>query len=477
VQNPIYLETTVFDPITSCESTPVFDTIMMFNPTASFDLDSRSYLIGDTLQIYSYHVKENRIWSSSTLASNLILNLSDTVPIIIPDNVGFHNIELKNEPIVGCVDSMMKKIHITNPAADFEPTCAIGNSLWSKRIHKIKVDQFGNRYELGSKSNTYQTASYTLRKYSNSGNLIWKKEGLFIALPDVNGAVIENIAFDADGDLICSSWIEGNVSHFDTYFSFTPIGFERWLMVLKINKLDGSLIWSRRIDDYSNNPALASNSCITDLIVDPNTHQIHLSFYKGTSSSYSPFYFITLDEFGNEINISSFADFTQQSELDIRASFHVMYSDPSFWSPKLKLLSTGEVIAIGHYVDDGAVVLPELSLGDAYYGMFVMKYHPNQGIYDIDKIAQTHFYNVYDPQTQDTPPLVTVDESDNITVATRIKRSDVPKNVEILDSTLVINSGLLLFNFDSDYNLNWLTVGSHGLERGLEYVPKQASIF
>lgn len=467
----MYVTTKVFDGTTGCWSPEIMDTFFIYRPTAYYELHSRSFYQQDTVHLSNAFVTDNRVWSSMDLSSNFISNVYDSVPLIIPDTTGIFDIRLNNEPISGCADSVIKYVQIANPAPQLAASCNVEPAKRSVNIHKIRIDQFGNQYEIGANRHPFnnEVPFYTFRKYSPNGALLWEKIVQYTGwgFDGIKGIVMEDVEFDCDGNPVCAIWISGDEHYTNDYINFDPpfSTFEQWCLVVKVNKINGDLIWSQRVNDLVGVPIDPPSATdiwrITDLVVDHNNGDIHFATYGHGGIRLS-----TIDSDGNFIN-NTFANLgsIQVTNPFVPASFQVPTGalgslSQSHWSPQLEILSTGVVIGIGYQRNVPIATYPSLDIGNAETGMFGFKYSPSNGVYDLTTIAQLGREDA--AHLIRGVPHVEIDKNDNITFVGHIEDAFFPDTFQVLDSFVVMSSGMFIVNMDTNYNINWLAQGTFG---------------
>lgn len=466
-----------------CTSQKIIDTIRVQRRTAVFELHSRSFLRSDTVNLSNAYITPNRLWSSPELDPAYIQNETAVIPLIISDTTGFFGIELRNEPIAGCADSMTNYIHYADQAPNPDTACIAKKMHGLDKLHRTKIDQFGNIYEIRVFTLfDVLTPLYIIRKNDPSGNLIWEKRctyqgGLY---EGITGIVVEEIDFDTQGNPVVAMWIHGDEVYQDDYIDFTP----SWNVeknecyVVKIDKNTGGAIWSVNLNEIAPSSVnFEINTRITDVVVKGDF------IYASTYAHYNLDFFTLASSDGHLINTSpldfntwSNASFILQSGL-INGS--EAYSNrASFWSPQLDVLSTGEVIAIGNYKNANLPDQPQLQMTTSSSGIFAMKYHPDHGVYDVKKIAQTGSSTyVYGPSAFNDLPKMFVDKHDNITLAAYWQYEYENFEIQVLDSVLPMATGTFVLNMDKDYNMNWLSAGTHSHVEDLAYAQATDETF
>ncbi len=469
----MYLNVQISDTL-GCVENQFIDSIRVHRPSAYFDRHSRSYYRKDTAGFSNAFVTDNRTWSSEELTSSYLLNFTDTIPLIAPDTVGFFDIQLKNEPLPGCSDSVNHYVHYADSAVNIDTACATALLYNSARLHLTEMDQFGNIYEVSvntTGSGLNNVPLYAIRKYNETGSLIWEKKAVYSGwgFNGMKGIVIEALDFDCQGNPIIGMWIQGEVDYTDYYFDFsTPFNVEEtWCYIAKINKNNGNLIWKTRLNDFLDDSGTFWR--ITDLVVDNN--RIYVSTFGHLKLE-----FATFDTDGNYINSTPFLFSGWSQDVFIQPGFHLPFGSgsapqQSFWSPQLEVLSTGEVIAIGHYKEDGVPLstYPQLYFLGSGSGMFAMKYKTNIGIYDVNLIATTGATNY-------SLPKFVVDNNNNIIVSSSWQGGG-SIGIKVLDSVMPQNTGTFIFSMDANYNLNWLTVGTHSKVQDIEHIELTDDIY
>lgn len=478
---PIYMYVHMeISDISGCSPSRVIDTIRVQRPTAYFELHSRSFLQSDTVELSNAFVTPNRLWSSPELNPVYIENETDIVPLIVADTTGFFGIKLHNEPLPGCIDTAVHYIHYAEPAPEMDVACQAETIHEADNLHHVRIDQFGNIYEVRAYYQVNYTPMYILRKNDPSGNFLWEKRGAYTGwgFGNISGLAIEEIDFDTEGNPVVVMWIQGTQSYHDDYFDFTssPVqAIQGACYVAKINKATGELIWRSDLGQLSPGAALETRSRVTDVVVDGNL--IHATTYAGYNLD-----FFTLNSSDGSLVHSEPFDFNMWSGSHfIPPGFFFPTGSlgdnrQSFWSPQIDVLSTGEVIAVGNYRNVPIPNYPQLAMSGSDAGLFVMKYHPDNGIYDVQKIAQrgntdasgaTNYLGYCDV------PQMFVDKNDNITVASYWEADFItpnPTSIKVLDSILPMQTGTFVVNMDADYNMNWLSAGTHSIVEDLAYV-------
>lgn len=456
-----------------CAPDKIIDTIRIQRSKAYFELHSRSFLQNDTVHLSNAYVTPNRLWSSEELNPQYITNTTDTIPLIIADTVGFFGIKLRNEPIPQCADSVTKYIHYANQAPEFDSACIIKKAHEKDRLHKVRIDQFGNIYEIRAYFlNTYYYPRYILRKNDAFGNLIWEKRApdTYTTYDGVNGVVMEEIDFDDEGNPVVGLWIQGAQSYQDEYIDYVQpnVNLQGKCYVLKLDKNNGDLIWRADLSDIAPSANLSTGVRVTDVVVDGDL--IHATTY----SSYNLDFFTLNNETGALVNTSPLDLGTWSNSGFMAPGFlfptgSLGNSSQSYWSPQIDVLSTGEVVAIGYCLAVNSPNYPQLNVNGA--GMFIMKYHPDLGVYDVNKMVQTGYVGY-----GEIIPRMFVDKNDNITVAglweNNFWNPDPNPIFKIFDSIMPMESGSFVINFDSDYHINWFTKGTHANIEDLVYIPK-----
>ncbi|WP_341901282.1 T9SS type A sorting domain-containing protein [Fluviicola taffensis] len=478
-----------------CTPEKIIDTIRIQRRTAFFELHSHSYLSGDTVGISNAYIRPNRLWSSLELNPAFIANETDTIPQIIADTTGFFGIELRTEPLAGCADSMINYVHYADPAPLFESVCE-SKKVREKvdhHLHHTRIDQFGNIYEVWVFQGMYHYPYYILRKNDPSGNFLWEKKvsNSTVILTWYNGIVIEDIDFDSEGNPVLAMWIQGDHDFQDEYINYQyDNGAQAHVgcFIVKADKTDGSLIWSVNLGEAapSVDLDLYQGVRITDVVVDGDL--VHATTY----ASYELNFFTLNSLDGSLVNTTPFEFGAWSNTPFIAPGFFFPYgsngsSEQSFWSPQIDVLSTGEVVAIGHYQNVPLNDYPQLTMTNSNSGIFIMKYHPDHGVYDIENIAQTganEFAVSSDVGSSGVPKMV-IDKNDNITVVSdwEYLQGPVwgwgypPLTIKVLDSVIPMSSGTFVLNMDRDYNMNWLSVGTHGKIQDLAYSPASNETF
>lgn len=470
-----------------CSPSRVIDTIRIQRPTAYYELHSRSYLTGDTIHLSNAFITPNRLWSSPELDPAFISNETDTLPLIIADTTGLFSIELRNEPLAGCVDSVSHHIYYAEPAPVIDPPCEIVTPHVNERLHHVRIDPFGNIYEISAFMVTeeFHQPAYILRKNDPFGNMLWEKRAAEAAFWwDIDGVVIEEMDFDAQGNPVIVMWLHGTADYQDDYidYHFTQAtnAQQGACYVMKIDKTTGELIWRSNLGELSPS-TLYTSARLTDVVVDGD-------WVHATTYSYNNLDFFTLKSADGSLINTTPIDFSVPANVDfIGPNFlfptgSLGNSRQSYWSPQIDVLSTGEVIAIGNYNNIPVWNFPQLILDNSGSGIFAMKYHPNNGVYDVVNISQTGGSQFSEIGSYGaTLPKMFVDKNDNITVTgswDNVWRG-LPQGltVSVLDSVLPMETGTFVMNMDSDYQLNWITTGLHSNIEDLAYVPATGEIY
>jgi hypothetical protein len=479
----MYIHLNVSDA-SGCSPEKIIDTIRVQRSTAYFELHSRSFLKNDTVHLSNAFITPNRLWSSDKLSSQFISYTSDTIPLIIADTLGFFDISLLNEPLPQCVDSTTEYIHYANQAPEFEIACDIKKPHEKDRLHKVSIDQFGNIYEIRAyEIPTYHYPRYILRKNDAYGNLIWEKRAQnYSSYGGVTGIAMEEIDFDEVGNPVVGLWIHGGQNYQDDYINYsqTDVNLQGNVYLLKLDKNNGDLIWRADLDALAPQAELSTGVRVTDIVVDRDV--VHASVYSHFNLD-----FFTLNlENGSLINTTPFDLGLWSNSQFILPGFlfpngSLGNSSQSYWSPQIDVLSTGEVVAVGHYQ---TVTSPNYSQLNNYgAAMFVMKYHPDQGVYDVEKMAQTGMNALQGGSGYtgfNSIPRMFVDKNDNITVAGLWENSfwnATPMEFKVFDSILPMKSGSFVVNFDSDYHINWLTKGTNANVEDMIYSSSTGETF
>ena len=457
-----------------CVSQKIIDTIRIQRRTAAFELHSRSFLQSDTVNLSNIYVVPNRLWSSPELNSVYIQNETAQIPLIIADTIGFFGIELRNEPIPGCDTSAIHYVHYANQAPNLDTICTAKKLHEMDKLHITKMDQFGNIYEIRAyKLSNVLVPLYIIRKNDHQGNLIWEKRSAYIggSYNGITGIAVEEMDFDDEGNPVVALWIHGDEVYLDDYIQFTPAWHEERneCYIIKIDKNTGGLIWSQNLNTIAPSAGLGLNSRVTDVAVKGDF------IYTSTYSSHDLDFYTLANDDGHLINTSPL-DLTWSGSTFINLSSLMpgggsYYTHGSFWSPQLDVLSTGEVIAIGNYRKGWIPTQPQLELTTSTSGIFAMKYHPDYGVYDVAKIAQTGS-STYMSNTSgySDHPKMFVDKNDNITIASYWQFEYGNYEIQVLDSVLPMESGTFVLNMDKNYQINWLSRGTHSRVEDLVYV-------
>lgn len=450
-----------------CSPSRIYDTIRIQRSTAYFELHSRSFNKNDTVNLSNAFVTPGRFWRSEDLNSIYIENETDTIPLIVADTTGFFGIELRNEPVAGCVDSMINFIHYAEQAIEMDSVCNVKKLHRDDFLHRVKMDQSGNLYEIrASKTNFTNVPLYILAKYDHFGNFIWEKRAIDQgwALNDMSAILIEEVDFDDEGNPIIAMWIQGKEPYNDALINFPdPSPNDKSsCFVLKLNKSNGDLVWRT---DLSNLLGLGLNTRITDVVEDRN--KVHASLY---GDNFITFVTLNVDN-GSMLYHEDFTPGFFQSIPFISESYQVStgglgYGRFSYWSPQIDVLSTGEVVAVGNYQNPVSQSYPQLEMTNASIGTFIMKYQPNIGVYDVQNIGKTI-------QNRGDIPAMFVDKNDNVTIAGNWGENtySFPTDpvVQILDSIIPMPSGTFVLNIDTNYNMNWLSLGTNSYLQDIAY--------
>jgi hypothetical protein len=466
-------------------SSPI-DTIRIQRPTAYFDLHSRSFHKNDTVELSNAYVTDNRLWTSPDLNGLYIGNNTGTVPLIIADTTGFFRIQLRNEPLPQCIDSTEHYIHYAVEADEMNPVCSSRYIHEIDLLHETVFDPFGNIYEIRATSQTLaNNPYYVINKLDPEGNLLWEKRADYqgSGYDGITGVGLESIDFDCEGNPYIAYWIEGDDEFFNDYIDFDSWPNQQsWCFIAKLDKYTGDTLWRVKLNDLPMEFFWSgSRFRITDLVVD--NEMIHIATFDG-GSTIRMISLNTTD--GSLINVtplilttsSSSPPFISYSFLD-EGYAYIYANQSSTWSPQLEVLSTGEVIAIGYYRNSGNFAnYPQLAMSGNNHGVFVYKYHPNAGVYEVQKIAQIGkplvSNNVFDK------PHFIIDNNDNIIVASYWQNNPSTWDltpISVLDSSLFMGSGTFLVSMDTDYNMNWLTLGTNTQVQDLDYVKNTEEIY
>ncbi len=458
-----------------CVSQKIIDTIRIQRRTAAFELHSRSYIESDTVNLSNAYVVPNRLWSSPELNSVYIQNETAQTPLIIADTTGFFGIKLRNEPILGCDASATHYVHYANYAPNPDSSCIVKKMHEMDKLHRTKMDQFGNIYEIRAfKLYNVLVPLYIIRKNDHAGNLIWEKRSTYLGggYNGITGIAIEEIDFDSEGNPVVGLWIHGDEPYQDDYIQFTPSSWHQErneCYIIKIDKNTGGLIWSKNLNMIAPTAGLGLNARLTDIVV-------HGDFIYASTYEHANLDFYTLaSDNGNLINTSPLnLTWTGSTFIPLSGLMNgggSYYTHGSFWSPQLDVLSTGEVIAIGNYKGTSNPSQPQLETTTSTSGIFVMKYHPDYGVYDVAKLAQTGSaaYMSNTGVFNDLPKMF-VDKNDNITVSAYWQYEYGNYEIQILDSILPMESGTFVVNMDKNYQMNWLSAGTHSHVEDLVYV-------
>jgi hypothetical protein len=347
------------------------------------------------------------------------------------------------------------------------------------RLNKVKIDQFGNIYEISAfEVSPGHYPRYILRKNDAYGNLIWEKRASinYFLSGDVFGVVIEDIDFDEEGNPIIGLWIHSSIAYQDELINYSQqISYLQGnCYILKLDKNSGDVIWNASLYNLAPGALFSTGVRITDIVVDGNF--VHASTY----SNYNLDFFTLNIENGSLINTTPFLLEGSPNLEFIVPGFLFPFgtlgsSTQSYWSPQIDVLSTGEVVAVGNYQTCNSQNYPQLNIYGG--GMFILKYHPDFGIYDVNKMAQTGYFEgasgIINAGFYETPRMF-VDKNDNISVAGFWENNywnDTPIEIKVFDSVLPMKSGSFIVNFDKDYNMNWLSIGTHAKIEDLAYIP------
>lgn len=450
-----------------CSPTSVIDTIRIQRSKAFYELYSRSFLQNDTVHLSNAYVTPNRLWSSDELDQSFLLNETDTIPLIIADTIGFFGIKLKNEPLPGCADSMLNYIHYTTPAPEMDTACATIKLHRNDFPHRVKMDQFGNLYEIRVyEEDTYNAPLYVLSKYDPFGNLLWQNKATNTgwSYGGITGIVIEEVDFDDEGNPVIALWIQGEDGYQDDYIDFPNFwpGEGAACYVLKLDQLTGDYIWRTNLSNILN---LSTDTRITDVVVDGD--KVHASVFSN-----SIIFFSTLNGDDGAFIHSDFINFGWSNTPFISEGYHLPIGSTgggrhSYWSPQLDVLSTGEVVAVGNYNNVSNLNYPQLQMSPGVtVGTFIMKYHPDLGIYDVQNVATT-------AQNGTVMPTMFVDKNDHITIAGNwthdVFYTPIPPLTKILDSVIQMPFGTFVLNMDKDYTMNWLALGTNSAVQDMTY--------
>jgi len=467
-----------------CSPSQVIDTIRIQRPTAYYELHSRSYLTGDTVHMTNAFITPNRLWSSTELNPAYIFDETNTIPLIVADTIGLFSLELHNEPLAGCADSVTHHIYYAEPAPTIDSTCQTLKPHEKERLHHVRIDPFGNIYEIAAFELTvYHRPGYILRKNDAFGNMLWEKRAQTDFWGDLHGVVIEEMDFDAQGNPVIVMWLHGTADYQDDYinYHFSSSGsnaHEGACYVVKIDKTTGELIWSSDLGFLSPTAVLFTGSRTTDIVVDGdwihattcNNYDIKFFTLNSTDGSFINSTTIDLGGWSNSNFILPNFLFPTGTLGDNRQSY---------WSPQIDVLSTGEVIAIGNYQNVNTPNYPQLSMIGSGGGIFAVKYHPDNGVYDMANIAQAgnaQFAAGPGYLGQNYIPKMFVDKNDNITLAGKWEFNAWQNpldglTISVLDSVLPMATGSFVVNMNPDYEMNWITTGTHSEIEDLVYIP------
>ncbi|HLP57164.1 MAG TPA: T9SS type A sorting domain-containing protein [Fluviicola sp.] len=464
-----------------CSPAQVIDTIRIQRSKAYYELHSRSYFTGDTVHMTNAFITPNRLWSSPDLNPAYISDETDTIPLIVADTTGLFSIELRNEPLAGCSDSVTHHIYYADPVPAMDPACQTTKPHEREWLHHVRIDPFGNIYEIAAFDLTvHHRPGYILRKNDAQGNMIWEKRAQTTFWGDLNGVVIEEMDFDAQGNPVIVMWIDGTEDYQDDYvdFHFTQAvnAHEGACYVVKIDQTNGDLIWSSNLGFLSPTAILYTGARTTDVVVDGD-------WVHATTCNNYDIKFFTLK--------SSNGSFVNSTPVDLGSWSNTAFTLPgflcpsstqgdsrqSYWSPQIDVLSTGEVIAVGNYQNVTTQNYPQLAMTGSGGGIFTVKYHPDNGVYDMANIAQVgnaQFAAGGGYLGQKSVPKMFVDKNDNITLAGRWEFNvwqPGELTISVLDSVLTTATGSFVMNMNPNYQMNWLTTGTHSDIEDLVYAP------
>jgi hypothetical protein len=484
--DPIYMYLNIqVDTWGGCSQEVIIDTVRVYRPSSFFRIHQKSYEVGTPLEISNYIPVENRLWSSNSLLPSDLTQVTDTVPDVNSSIPGFHDLTLKNEPYPGCSHERTEYVQYAeiSPLVD---NCDIKYAPSIKRILQTEYDRDGNLYSLGvvSAGNFNYGTIYSLERYSGTDSVLWSIEGGYLG-SDIHGAVIQGIDFDKENNLICVGWLSYENDYYDDGIMISDPG--NWsidvnLYIFKLDGDDGSLIWKREITEMPINvPGNSSRIRTTDVVVSDDN--IYVSTYHRTLLQ-----FIALNLDGEyvdhgEMIVPYYNSLDFLSQRHLLGSSGLNYKRDTYRSPKLNVLSNGDLIALGKFGTIQGSSYPQLDLGNtAAYGIFAMKYNVNEGIHDIETISTQGFgywpTGGFDGNDFSDPVYFDVDENDNIYVSSYVRGRyfDDSEKISALDSVLFTMPLSYIFKMDSDYNMDWVTTGTHSIIEGLSYNQKTKDI-
>lgn len=471
-----YYEVSISNNDGCAQNNLIFDTVIIRDPRSIFYPHSQNFYTDDTLLISNANVRDNRNWSVDPADLN-ISNINDTVPVILGNTTGYHNIMLVNEPLQACIDSSYQIIQVADSLEqDTISNCWNTSGSWASNLHKMKMDPQGNVVTLGvykawpSFGSGTPRPGFVLTKYDQNGNLLWEKKadaGQFSFYLD--GVVIEAFDFDDNGDIYCAIWVEGNYATNYTQEGLVaapgPYDYSGYL--IKVDGQTGTILWSQDLSDYSSGQVKR----VSDLIV--SGQKVHVSTSQQTN-----FEVITMDLNGNFL----FSDQQGGSSFFLPNAYHIPNGAnggprESHHCPQMVELSTGEIVCVAYYAGtpylNGSPVLQAASFQVG--AILVVKYNDVDGFYDLEKVA-THF----DDNLEDNVPHVAVDSSDNINIAitkSRIELAPYAKDtLWIKDSAIVVSGNTVLFQLNDSYDLNWISTGNYAIISDLDVAMSTGDI-
>lgn len=462
-----------------CSIGPFYtDSIGFSSPLADFSIIPETIYIGDTLPITNNYILNNRIWSVSS--SNLNLwNSTDTVPVIYGAISGDYSVQLLNAPFAGCADSVEIDFTLTDPIQSTGPdTCFSLESSRELKILKTHMDEDGNIYYMGAVSKSSYSIympSYYFAKHAPDGSLIWEKEGAALNFYQRKGVITD---FDIANDTIYALiTIQADIPYsFDLISYFSPSGpTQTGKFLAKFDPSNGAMLSYYDLNNISQFLNVTSaNFNTSGILVKGN--QIYFSI----ASQYGAAYYCT------DLNLNLISIFSFNSGMP-RVNF-VSYNGSSNSSsydcvvaPKLKKMSDGQVVVVGHYgynastngnFSYGGNYLSNMALLDVYGGgILAANYDPIDGFTDFTKIATTpisYNHNYFD-----------IDKSDNISVVTNWGSGYAIQNGIYLGDSIVYQGpekGTAIFQVDKNFDLNWYTIGDYTIHNELDVVKESGDV-
>lgn len=439
-----------------CTHSIDLDTIRIQRSTAAFLPHSRSYYLGDTVKLSNIFPTENRLWQQSNY-SGLVQNETDTVPLIIPEANGLYTIELLNNPLPGCSDSTAHWVfYCDSLPTNNDSICSVEHGSTYRQGLSSKLDPFGNTYMVGyyiGNSSPY----YIVTKYAPSGTLLWQKKaptGSFSA----QGCMVTDLDFDINGDVYISIWAQSNNSSYSS--DWISVSNDTKCGIAKINGNNGSLIWFKDVSTFPNITVIANNTRTTSVAISGD--KLHFVVSESTKMQFG-----ATDLQGNFISGSN-RQISGSPGL-VRASGP--YSQYMF-SPRLKSLKDGKVMAVGIYdSSEPGPAFPELEGTYQSGAVFACEYSSNLGIQHLTKVAEIgHSYNSSSTSIRNLIPYFAIDSAQNLLVG--IEWLD--GHIKVMDSVIVQPTGSALIKLDSNYDLDWVSLGSYAFLTGLK-VAKQSN--